>query len=70
MQLQSLENILSHILWKKYLLSLRDEIKGHKINDNVQMLSTEKSEDLILMRERIKYLKSDNRFLKDNIFNK
>ena len=33
-------------------------------------LSTEKSEDLILLRERVKYLESENKFLKDDIFNK
>ena len=52
------------------ILSLKDQIKGYKINDNVQELSTEKSEDLMLMRERVKYLKSENKFLKDDIFNK
>ena len=36
----------------------------------VQELSTDKSEELILLRERDKYLKSENKFLKDNIFNK
>ena len=35
----------------------------------MQELSTEKSEDLILLRERIKYLESENKFLKDDIFN-
>ena len=36
--------------------SLKDEIKAYKINDNVQELSTEKSEELILLTERIKIL--------------
>ena len=36
----------------------------------VQELSTDKSEELILLRERIKYLESENKFLKDDIFNK
>ena len=35
-----------------------DLIKAYKINDIVQELSTEKSEDLILLRERDKYLES------------
>ena len=52
------------------ILSLKDQIKTYKINENVQELSTEKSEDLILLRERIKYLESENKFLKDDIFNK
>ena len=67
------------------ILSLKDEIKAYKINDickhttsfqrcvstgNVQELPTEKSEDLILMRKRIKHLESENKFLKDDIFNK
>ena len=51
-------------------LSLRDEIKAYKINDNVQGLSTDKSEELILLRDRIKYLESENKFLKDNIVSK
>ena len=51
------------------ILSLKDQIKTYKINENVQELSTEKSEDLILLRERIKYLESENKFLKDDIFN-
>ena len=34
------------------------------------MLSIEKSEDLILLSERVKYLESENKFLKDDIFNK
>ena len=33
-------------------------------------LSTEKLEDLILLREGVKYFQSDNKFLKDDIFNK
>ena len=52
------------------ILSLKDQIKDYKINDNVQELSIEKSEDLILLRERVKYLESENNFLKDDIFNK
>ena len=52
------------------ILSLKDEIKAYKINDNVQELSTDKSKELILLRERIKYLESENKFLKDDIFNK
>ena len=51
------------------ILSLKDQIKAYKINENVQELSTEKSEDLILLRERIKYLESENKFLKDDILN-
>ena len=75
-QLQNLENkLVSKILvFKSYfmdeILSLKDQIKDYKINDNVQELSTEKSEDLILLRERVKYLESENKFLKDDIFNK
>ena len=75
-QLQNLENkLVGKILaLKSYfmdeILSLKDQIKDYKINDNVQELSTEKSEDLILLRERVKYLESENKFLKDGIFNK
>ena len=71
-QLQSLENKLgSKILaFKSYLigeiLSLKNQIKAYKINDNVQELSTEKLEDLVLLRERLKYLESEN----CDIFNK
>ena len=36
----------------------------------MQELSIEKSKDLILLRERVKYIKSENTFLKDDIFNK
>ena len=74
-QLQSLENKLFGKIWafKLYfmgeILSLKDQIKTYKINENVHELSTEKSEDLILLRERIKYLESENKFLKDDIFN-
>ena len=50
--------------------NIKDQIKAYKINDNVQKLSTKKSEDLILLRERVKYLESKNKFLKDNIFYK
>ena len=52
------------------ILSLNDQIKAYKINDNVDKLSTEKSKDLILLRERVKYLESENKFLKYDIFNK
>ena len=40
------------------ILSLKYQIKAYEINDNVQELSTEKSEDLILLRERVKYFES------------
>ena len=56
-QLHSLENKLfgKILAIKSYLmdeiLSLKDKMKAYKINDIVQVLSTEKSEDLILMRE-------------------
>ena len=56
-QLQSLENKLfgKILAFKSYfideILSLKDQIKAYKINDNVQELSSEKSEDLILQRE-------------------
>ena len=33
--------------------NIKDQIKAYKINDNVQKLSTKKSEDLILLRERV-----------------
>ena len=75
-QLQNLENKLvgKILVFKSYfmdeILSLKDQIKDYKINENVQELSTEKSEDLILLRERVKYLESENKFLKDDIFNK
>ena len=75
-QLQNLENkLFSKILaFKSYfmdeILSLKDQIKAFKINGNVQELSIEKSENLILLRERVKYLESENNFLKDGIFNK
>ena len=75
-QLQNLENKLfgKILAFKSYfmdeILSLKDQIKSHKINYNVQELSTEKSEDLILLRERVKHLESENKFLKDDIFNK
>ena len=36
----------------------------------MQELSTDKSEELILLRDRIKYLESENKFLKDNIVSK
>ena len=52
------------------ILCLKDQIKDYKINDNVQELSIEKLKDLILLRERVKYLESENKFLKDEIFNK
>ena len=75
-QLQNLENKLVGKIsaLKSYfmdeILSLKDQIKDYKINDNVQELSIEKSKDLILLRERVKYLQSENRFLKNDIFNK
>ena len=75
-QLQNLENkLVGKILaLKSYfmneILSLKDQIKDHKTNDNVQELSIQKSKDLILLRERVKYLESENKFLKDDIFNK
>ena len=75
-QLQNLENkLVGKILaLKSYfmdeILSLKDQIKDYKINDNVQEPSIEKSKDLILLRERVKYLESENKFLKDDIFNK
>ena len=75
-QLQNLENkLFSKILaFKSYfmdeILSLKDQIKAFKINGNVLELSIEKSENLILLRERVKYLESENNFLKDGIFNK
>ena len=34
------------------ILNLKEQIKGYKITDNVQELPTEKSELLILLRER------------------
>ena len=74
-QLQSLENKLfgKILAFKSYfmdeILSLNDEIKAYKINDNVQELSTEKSEELLLLRGKIEYLESENKFLKDDIFN-
>ena len=52
------------------ILSLKDQIKANKIKDKMHELSTEKSEDLILLREGVKYLESENMFLKDGIFNK
>ena len=52
------------------ILSLKDQIKDYKVNDNVQELSIKKSKNLILLRERVKYLESENKFLKDDIFNK
>ena len=75
-QLQGLENKLfgKVLVFQSYfvdeILCLRDEIKAYKINDNVQELSTDKSKELILLREIIKYLESENKFLKDDIFNK
>ena len=75
-QLQNLENkLVGKILaLKSYfmdeILSLKDQIKDYKTNGNVQELSIEKSKDLILLRERVKYLESESKFLKDDIFNK
>ena len=60
-QLQSLENKLfgKILAFKLYflaeILSLKDETKAYKINDNVQELFTDESEEFILLRERIKY---------------
>ena len=59
-QLQNLENKLfgKILAFEPYfmdeILSLEDQIKAYKVNYNVQELSTEKSEDLILLRERVK----------------
>ena len=56
-QLQSLENKLfgKILAFKSYfmdeVLSLKDEIKAYKINKNVLELPTEKSKDLIILRE-------------------
>ena len=75
-QLESLENeLFGKVLAFKSsfmdeILSLKDEIKAYKINDNMQELFTDKSEELILLTERKKYLKLENKFLKDDIFNK
>ena len=75
-QLQGLENKLfgKILTFKSYfmdeILSLKDEFKAYNINDNLQELSTEKCEELILLRERTKYLESENKFLNDDIFNK
>ena len=75
-QLQNLENkLVGKILaLKSYfmveILSLKDQIKDYKINDNMPELSIEKSKDLILLRERVKYLELEDKFLKDDIFNK
>ena len=52
------------------IFSLKDQIKSHKIIDKVQELSTENSEDLILLKKRVKYLESENKCSKDDIFNK
>ena len=52
------------------ILSLKYQLKAYKINGNEKELSTKKSEDLILLRERVKCLESENKFLKDDIFNK
>ena len=52
------------------ILSLKDEIKSYKINNNVQKLPIKKREDLILLKGRIKYLESEYGFLKDDIINK
>ena len=57
-QHESLENKLfgKILAVKSYfmdkILSLKDETKADKINDTVQELSTDKSEELILLRER------------------
>ena len=73
-RLQSLENklfgkiLVSKPYFMDEILSLTYEIKAYKINGNVKKLSTEKTEELILLRERVKYLESKNKFLKDDIF--
>ena len=59
-QLKQKKNIIIKIFFSK----------DYKINDNVQELSIEKSKDLILLREKVKYLESEKKFLKDDIFNK
>ena len=69
-ELQNLENKLVRkiLAFKSYFMdeifSLKDQIKDYEINDNVQELPIEKSEDLILLREKVKYLESENKFLK------
>lgn len=75
-QHQSLENKLFRkiLTFKSYfmgeILTLKNEIKAYKTNDDVQELYSEKSEDLMLLRERIKHLESVIKFLKDDVFNK
>ena len=57
-QLRNLENKLfgKTLAFTSYsmneILSLKDQIKPCKFNDNVQELSTEKSEDFMLLRDR------------------
>ena len=59
-RLQSLENklfgkiLVSKPYFMDEILSLKYEIKVYKINGNVQELSTGKTEELILLRERVK----------------
>lgn len=54
------------LVFKSYsmgkILSLNDENKTFKVNDNVQKLQPEKSEDLILLREKINTLNKKNIF--------
>ena len=54
------------LVFKSYsmgkILSLNDENKTFKVNDNVQKLQPEKSEDLILLREKINTLNQKNIF--------
>ena len=75
-QVQSLKKKLfgKILVFKSYsideILSCMYEIKACKINDNVQKPQTEKSQDFILLRERIKYLEVENKFLQDDIFHK
>ena len=38
------------------ILGLNNENKTYKINNNVQKLPAEKSEDLMLLREKSKYV--------------
>ena len=40
------------------------KLKLAKLIDHVQELSTDKSQELILLTERIKYLESEDKFLK------
>ena len=49
------------------ILSLKDEVKAYKVDNNVQELPTVKSEDFTLLRERLKCLEAGHKFLKDDI---